>query len=250
MKISLILLALTLIYTAMKSFRSISVSNLVISGVFAVMGWFAVRNISIYGFFALPAIAGNIQAALSKEALASNRFKTASLAVSFLVIIACFSLHLNSDYFSFYNFGIGQIPGEPAAAEFFEKENIKGPVFNNYDIGGYLIYYLYPAEKVFVDNRPEAYPKVFFENEYVPMQENNALFVEKEKQYKFNAILFSLYDLTSWGQGFLIQKVNDPEWAPVYVDNFAIIFVKRNASNRQIIQKYEIPKNRFSVSKR
>ena len=60
--------------------------------------------------------------------------------------------------------GIGLAKDDQKAAEFFKKENIQGPIFNNYDIGGYLIYYLYPGQKVFVDNRPEVYPKEFLQN--------------------------------------------------------------------------------------
>lgn len=98
-----------------------------------------------------------------------------------------------------------------ASAEFFKKENVQGPVFNNYDIGSYLIYYLFPQERVFVDNRPESYPASFFKEIYIPMQ---------EKEYNFNAIFFSHCDYTPWGQKFLINRLNDKDWVPVFADQF------------------------------
>jgi len=60
-------------------------------------------------------------------------------------------------------FGFGLVQGNNQSAQFFIDNNIKGPLFNNYDIGGYLIYHFYPQEKVFTDNRPEAYSVSFFE---------------------------------------------------------------------------------------
>ena len=54
--------------------------------------------------------------------------------------------------------GIGLEEANSAAAEFFRKEKIQGPIFNNFDVAGYLVYHLYPDHRVFVDNRPEAYP--------------------------------------------------------------------------------------------
>ena len=47
------------------------------------------------------------------------------------------------------------LPEINASADFFKTENIKGSIFNNYDIGGYLIFNLFPNQKLFVDNRPE-----------------------------------------------------------------------------------------------
>jgi len=55
---------------------------------------------------------------------------------------------------------------------FFKENNLQGPIFNNYDIGGYLIFNLFPQEKVFVDNRPETYSSEFFQEDYIPMQED------------------------------------------------------------------------------
>ena len=52
--------------------------------------------------------------------------------------------------------------GYLAALRFLRTEQLRGPIFNNFDVGGYLIYSLYPRERVYVDNRPEAYPATFF----------------------------------------------------------------------------------------
>ena len=79
------------------------------------------------------------------------------------------------------------------------------------------------------------------------MQENNEAWHAAEDKYGFNAIFFSWHDLTPWGQKFLVSRISDPEWAPVYADENAIIFLKRAEANKAIIDRYEILKSAFSV---
>ena len=142
----------------------------------------------------------------------------------------------------------GLVPGINGAAEFFNRNQIQGPLFNNYDNGGYLIFHLFPRVKVFVDNRPEVYSVSFFKDMYVPMQENNDVWKTMDEKYQFNSIFFYRHDLTPWGQNLMINRIQDPNWAPVYVDLFSIIFLKRNERNRALIDAYELPKSMFSFT--
>lgn len=48
------------------------------------------------------------------------------------------------------------------AAEFVANTGITGRMFNSYHFGGYLIYRLYPAQKVFIDGRADMYGDAFF----------------------------------------------------------------------------------------
>jgi hypothetical protein len=120
-------------------------------------------------------------------------------------------------------------------------------MFNNYDIGGYLIYTLFPDTKVFVDNRPEAYPARFLTEVYVPAQEDNTKWRELDSALHFNVIFFNWHDYTPAGQSFLINRINDPDWAPVYVDPYALIMVRRTSEHQSVISRFEIPRDRFSV---
>jgi len=121
---------------------------------------------------------------------------------------------------------------------------------NNYDIGGFLTYGLYPQERVFVDNRPEAYPGEFFTRDLLPMQMREEDWLRVDAKYGFNAIFFYRHDATRWGQQFMIRRLADPAWAPVFVDNFAIIIVRRTPENADVIERFEIPKSRFEVQPR
>ena len=43
------------------------------------------------------------------------------------------------------------------AVEFLQKQGLRGPIFNSYQYGGYLIWRLYPASRVYVDGRADLY---------------------------------------------------------------------------------------------
>jgi hypothetical protein len=44
-----------------------------------------------------------------------------------------------------------------AAVEWLQRQGRRGPIFNLYDWGGYLIWKLYPDERVFIDGRSDLY---------------------------------------------------------------------------------------------
>jgi hypothetical protein len=118
------------------------------------------------------------------------------------------------------------IPSSNASVEFFKDNNLQGPIFNNYDIGSYLIYHLYPEEKVFVDNRPEAYSSEFLADTHIRAQQNEDSWQELLEQQQFKVIYFYKHDATDWAYGFLSRRLEDPEWKLVYSDDWVVIFEK------------------------
>src|SRR3989344_6043659 len=153
---------------------------------------------------------------------------------------------INPNFWAGRSIGIGLAKSVEGAGEFLKTNRVPGPIFNNYDIGGYLIYNLYPKERVFVDNRPEAYPADFFDKVYIPMQEDDRVWRENLAKYNFNAIVFYRQDATPWAQKFLIARVTDSVWIPVFVDDWVIIFVRNAPQNQDVISRFQISKDLFS----
>jgi len=224
--------------------KKIDVADLIFTGFFLFIAVKAVRNFSLFAFFAIPVLSVNLNNfTFSKKNNINNFFYLLIITVIFPLIIV-----INPNFWTMrYKFLTGILKNNSGSADFFLQNNIKGPVFNNYDIGGYLIFYLFPKEKVFVDNRPEAYPSSFFTDVYIPMQENQDKWNHQiDKEYKFNVIFFQRNDLTPWAQQFLVSRIKDVNWAPVFVDNWTIIFLRRNKINNDLITKYELPNEMFS----
>jgi tetratricopeptide (TPR) repeat protein len=136
--------------------------------------------------------------------------------------------------------GLGLTEKSENAARFFKSENLKGPIFNDYDIGGYLIYSLYPKEKVFTDNRPEAYNPGFLNNTYWQMMLDKNYWRSMLDKYQFNVLFFEQYALSTRVIQFLEQRVSDPEWSLVYTDKYAIIFLRNTPANKKTIDAHAI----------
>ena len=116
---------------------------------------------------------------------------------------------------------------------------MRGPIFNNYRIGNYLIYGLYPEEKIYVDARPEAYPASFF-NDYWRMMADEQFFNEQAKKYNINAVVFAVDDDPVKIRPFLLRLLQSKEWVPVYGDGLVTIFVRDNEVNSAVIEKFKI----------
>lgn len=250
-KILLVLVLLSYIVAAFISWRKISLPFFVFSTVFGIMGWLAIRDFPLFGLISLVALVLNMQIVRGRESskmrfLFKEEFVVIAAIVSISVgmIMTVGSMAKRSD-----SFGLGIAKEVNDAAKFFKENNIKGPIFNNYDIGGYLIYNLFPNEKVFFDNRPETYTQKFVDEEYVKAMEDSGVFKKIDEKYGFNVIFFYYRDYTPWGQAFITKKVFDLDWAPVYADLYSLILLKRNAQNDSLIGKYELPKEYFRISK-
>ncbi|MEN9834066.1 MAG: hypothetical protein RL011_259 [Pseudomonadota bacterium] len=235
---SLVLFTLIVIIAIRRPWR-LPLASLAISAALAVMSLSAIRNIAMFGLFFVPT------ACQTLDVIKSNRWRSAFMSVATILAIALFVLPIGPRLIT--DLGLGLRPGSLDAANFYRSQKLKGPMFNNYDIGGYLIYTLFPDTKVFVDNRPEAYPSKFLTEVYVPAQEDNGKWRELDLALHFNVIFFNWHDYTPAGQTFLINRINDPDWAPVYVDPYALILLRRTTENQEVISRFEIPKDRFSV---
>ncbi|MBI1813115.1 hypothetical protein HY285_01945 [Candidatus Peregrinibacteria bacterium] len=222
------------------------IALLLLSITITTMAWFAFRNFALFGILGFVITAGNLK---TLRTWPMTPWKQDMIAIVLILgsVIGLYALRPDEWKAEAQSTGIGLKPGNLAAADFMHRIDLRGPIFNNYDIGAYLIYTLYPDERVFVDNRPEAYPASFFTDELVPMQEKEDIWKTVDAREGFNAIIFYRRDLTEWGQGFMIRRVQDPQWAPVFVDDDILIFLRRNKRNAAIVGQYELPKSMFTV---
>lgn len=160
-------------------------------------------------------------------------FKVLNYLLTVILLIESF-FYLNGDYYKYkdqqYSIGLTEKESIKPAMDFVLEKNLPEPIFNNFDIGSYITYRGYPKYKVFVDGRPEAYPASFFTDVYIPMQYAYTKFKEIEKKYGFQTIIFSITDQTPWGQNFLKNIVKDLDWKTVYLDDFIIVFVKKESA--------------------
>ncbi|MCB9192591.1 MAG: hypothetical protein H6602_13090 [Flavobacteriales bacterium] len=213
---------------------------------FGLLSMMAVRGIPLFALFFIPFASSFIS-----NRIENLNFSTRQSVINFLpivgIVFSVLFLALPKTYASArkgYE-AIGLIENINLTGEFLRKQEIPGPIFNNYDVGGYLIYHLHDREKLFVDNRPEAYSVAFFDSIYKPMQKDDTLWEELSEKYGFNVICFFRHDNTPWAQPFLIRRTQDPEWVPIFVDQACLVLIKNRESNRKWIQRFGIDRSVF-----
>ncbi len=222
-------------------------------GIFiSVLALFASRNLALFGLVALVLISSALKrpVALLWSRLIPNKYEISEKVKKYLpilpgLLILGVMLFLISDYqernnFLKGSFGIGLNTGQADSFEFFRASGLSGPIFNNYDDGSALIFGLDNQEKVFVDNRPEAYSVNFFTNIYLPMQNEATVWQDILTQYNFKTVYFSHTDQTPWGKTFLKRILADSDWQLVYFDRQYVILARKSVTDAAILDKYAL----------
>jgi hypothetical protein len=125
------------------------------------------------------------------------------------------------------------------AADFIKLHNISGPMFNDASAGGYLIWRLWPAEKVFIDGRSDVYLGEPTTDYLAIMRASSGWEKLVNEKYKINYFLLWYREpLYSIVRNLFIKLVATMNFKLVYWDDAAIILLRDVPENRPIIEKY------------
>jgi len=218
----------------------------------AILAMSAIRNIPVFSLLMIPLLAELLHDLLQKKHLSAMPWTRILAAAVFVVGLGfCWVRHQDREHEGL--FGLGLRDGVSATADFMRANGIAGPVFNDFNNGSYLIFYLFhpggslpsTAGRVFLDQRPEAYPAALFEL-HKQMEADDNVWRQQDEKYRFNAIVYSLqFNNAPETERFLLARVRDPEWAPVYTDNFNLIYLRRTDRNAVVIKAHELPRSMF-----
>lgn len=227
-KLSILIAVISLAVSLVRRNFSLKNSLLVSAGIIL-----ALANVRSFPYLALI----TLPAAVLNFGTIKKSWITISIAGLTIAILLFESfIYLDGDYYRYSDKNtlpkIEYRAQVQKAMDFVLDHNLPQPIFNNFDIGSYIIYRGFPRYKVFVDGRPEAYPASFFQKIYIPMQESPENFAEADKHYNFQTIIFSHTDQTPWAKTFFSFITKDPRWKVVYLDDFMIILVKDEAAQR------------------
>ncbi len=226
------LLTTFVVLVVSKSKNRLGISFLTI--LFALGAFYMIRLVSIYAICLYVCLIFYVQQIPRSY---YSRY-TKKIALAIVVIAFCmFTIPFNK------GFGYGLLDGSDDASEFVLRNKIKGPVFNDFNVGGNLAFYLSKdfgtdsqGKKVYVHNVPEALPKEFLsdwnKNYYLGKFQKNAL-----ERYDFNYIFVATSKMPP---NFILSRLHDKDWVPVYYDEFAMIFVRNNSQNAELIAKFKL----------
>jgi hypothetical protein len=210
---------------------------------FLIAGWahlalIAVRNAPIFMIVAAPPVAAMLQELLERlpgsnlaKWLRRSASKLKEFAADFSETDAIARLHLASAGAVVLLAALFYAPNPPAqfraeydakhypikAVELLRKAQLSGIVFADDEWGDYLIYSLYPQNKVFIDGRSDFYGSRFNEK-YLDVMNVKYNWEKDLAQYHVDTILLSPNASLA---GALKQS---SRWRPIYDDGVAIVF--------------------------
>jgi len=113
-----------------------------------------------------------------------------------------------------------EMQGFPArAVAFLQTHPPSGPVFNHYDWGGYLVWKLYPATRVFIDGRADVYGEQLL-NQFADTYQFKGAWQETLRQWKIDTVLVPS------GSALATGLRSSPAWRVAYDDSQAVILTQ------------------------
>lgn len=143
-----------------------------------------------------------------------------------------------------YRFGAGVHPGvlPVDAAEFIKSSGLSGRMFNEYEFGGYLIWRLWPEIKVFIDGREDVYVRPGIAAAYANRFRSAEDWKNLTAAYGIDFVVVKYPESPPSRPEQSLEGLAFPrsEWALVYFDDLAVIYVRRNGTNAEVIRQKEI----------
>lgn len=126
------------------------------------------------------------------------------------------------------------------AVEFIKINKIKGNLLQDFELGSYISYKLYPQNKIFMDGRFE---EVY--NTNLLFQLNSFLFSVKSQEKFFNSFPSDVLLLDKTLPVYQWLK-KDYKWKKIFDDNKFVVFV----SYKKLKNNYKIPSNEINYYKK
>jgi hypothetical protein len=193
-------------------------------------GLYASRNIPVSSILLVMVVAPLVPApALARAFIPRMSAVEAQLRGHFwpiLAIVATLSIasnggRLGSSLLMDAHFDPKRMP--VAAVNYLEKHEVHGSVLSPDYWGGYLIYRLYPKDRVVVDDRHDLYGEQFFRS-YLKMMHVEQGWQEFLDAHEAACVLLPR------GAALANTLVETKGWKSIYADDVAIIFVRANPS--------------------
>ncbi len=207
---------------------------------FTYMSLYSVRNIPLFAIIIAPIIIRRLDLMMRESnnrlvQFLNNRsqsfMKTEKTARGFLwpalaVILVILVAGMNGIKHSFD-------PETKAvhAVEFLKNEHIPGNMFNDDEIGDYIIYAAYPEYRVFFDGRNDMYGMEHMQD-YFRVTSLAKDWEDVLEKYDIQWIFFNANSLLS---RHLLER---EDWHLIYADNVAHIFVRDISKYQYLIEKY------------
>ncbi len=133
--------------------------------------------------------------------------------------------------------GVDRVNCPAAAVGFLQRAKPAGRIFNVMAFGGYLIYRLWPEQRVYIDGRLDVYPPGFL-HRYHRMMDTGDGWEEQVLQYDIAAALVDYGESSTAGGDLRARLRRDPDWACVFFGDNALVYIRKGSGNDHILDQY------------
>lgn len=232
------------------SFRALKLKDVLI---LAVLGYFSVSGVRYIALFAvfcamlLPAYGEDLRARIAR-AIARKKVDRRGAVIASIASVFLASATLLIGYAAatdrIYRFdaisrrtglGLSDLVYPIAAAEFVERNNLPGVMFNDYSIGTYLNWRLFPARKTFIDGHTYTPQGLAY---YRLVMAGGVSYQQVVDRYDVN--YFFLSHKSAEARDLIAKLYRDEQWALVYFDEVAVVFLRRTPGNDEVISRSRV----------
>jgi tetratricopeptide (TPR) repeat protein len=128
------------------------------------------------------------------------------------------------------------------AAEFIERENLPGEIFNTYDEGSYLTWKLGPRRRDYIDGRDTLFgiPRMQRAGQLLQLSPDSQTWQQEADRYNINTIILPLARFDGVQLLQLKGFCDSRGWRPVYLDEVSAVFVRRKPETESLIQHFPV----------
>lgn len=156
-------------------------------------------------------------------------------------LVVYFMLPAHSTY-GFFTTGLRDWHYPIEASEFVRDNRLPGNLYNTYDWGGYLMWTLYPDYKVFWDGRSDS-PEMFKLG--LQVMSGHPGWERILDRFEVKTVVTKACTVDTGQRYPVIDRLREhPEWALVFADESAMVFVREAAVNEDWLRRYRLPGHR------
>lgn len=215
----------------------VSLFDALVCFAFLILAFSASRNVALFAVVAAPIFVSHWSSWLDE----TSRFSPAQQRQYGAATIAC--LVLATGFVTVTTVARGDGPlgsSSPALAAFWfperavdwiERHRAPGPLYARMGDGGFLIWRLWPEQRVLVDGRLEVYGETLYEDLEVTGEGGPDTFQRLDARYRFGTALihFGLFREPT----LFIWLDENPEWRLVHLDEVAAVFVRTEVAEAE-----------------
>ncbi len=232
------------------SLRALRVRDVLILAPLTYLSVKGMRHIALFAVFCaviLPSYAEALRARIARPLLRRGRERRGDVlvwGVSAVLVAAIAGIAYGAATDRIYRFdalarrtgfGVSELVYPIAAADFVERNELPGNVFNDYSIGTYLNWRLFPSRKTFIDGHTYTPESLAF---YRRVMAGGVPYRQVADQYRINTFLLS--HKSAEARDLIGKLYRDEQWALVYFDEIAVIFLRRVPENEPLIARFRV----------